>query len=86
MRIRNPIIFGCWIRIRIRIRVKSWIRIRIKVKIQKLTMETWRQKMDPWKVYRSDSHHCDEEQDLDPHKSEKLFPDAQPAIKEQKEL
>jgi hypothetical protein len=41
-------------------------------------METWRLKMDPWKVSRSDSHHFDEEQDLDPHKSEKLLPDAQP--------
>jgi hypothetical protein len=41
-------------------------------------MQTWRLKMDPWKVYKSNSHHFNEEQDLDPHKSEKLFPDAQP--------
>ncbi len=43
-----------------------------------LTMEAWRLKIEPWRVCKqvvADSHHFDEEQDLDPHQSEKLNPD-----------
>jgi hypothetical protein len=68
--------------IRIRIKVKSRIRICIKVKIRellRLKIELWRAvdahigdveiQMEPWSVCRpvvADSHHFDEEQDLDP--------------------
>jgi hypothetical protein len=41
-------------------------------------MEAWRLKMEPWRACRpvvADSHHLDEEQDPDPHCSEKLHPD-----------
>ncbi len=34
--------------------------------------------MEPWRVFKplvADSHHCDEEQDPDPHQSENLDPD-----------
>ncbi len=43
-------------------------------------METWRLTIEPWRVYRevvADCHHFDEEQDLDPHWSEKLDQDPQ---------
>ncbi len=41
----------------------------------------WRLKMEPWRVCRpvvADLHHLDEEQDLDPHFSEKPDPELQP--------
>jgi hypothetical protein len=43
-----------------------------------LTMEAWRFKMEPWRVYRpvvADSHYFAEELDPDPHYSKKLDPD-----------
>jgi hypothetical protein len=43
-----------------------------------LTLEAWMLKMEPWKFCRpvvSDLNHFDEEQDPDPHWSEKLDPD-----------
>ncbi len=59
--------------------MKSWIRIRFKVNIPgfmrlkmglwALTMEAWRLKMNPKRICRpvvADSHHFDEELDLDP--------------------
>jgi len=55
---------------RIRITVKNWIRIRIKVEIQELS----RLKMRVLGPVVTDSHHVDE-QDSDPHESEKLYPD-----------
>ncbi len=80
-----------------RIVVKNLIRIRIKIKNQKLqrlktepwwrpwtlTMEAWRLKMEPRRVYKlvvADSHHFGGKQDLDtdPHSSEKLNPDPDP--------
>ncbi len=40
-------------------------------------MESWRLKMEPWRVYRpvvADSHHFEEKLDPDPHFSENLDP------------
>ncbi len=48
-----------------------------------LIMEAWRLEIEPRRVYNlvvADSHHFDEEQDLDkdPHSSEKINPDPDP--------
>ncbi len=45
--------------------------------------------MKPWRVYRpavADSYHFDEEQDPDPHKSEKLYTDPDPYLSEKLDL
>jgi hypothetical protein len=46
------------------------------MKSRRLTVETWKLKMEPsWSVWRpvvADLHHFDEEQDPDPHLSKKL--------------
>ncbi len=44
----------------------------------KLKMEAWRLTIEAWRICRlvvADRHHRDEEQDPDPHGSEKLAPD-----------
>ncbi len=89
-----------WIRIRVKSWIR--LRIHIKAKIRSyigskqahggpwtLTMDAWGLKMEPWRIRPvvEDSHHYDEEQDLDwwigerqnpdpdPHRREKLDPD-----------